>query len=173
MRLAIILLLFSQNVLSNDFLIPKISKKASFSQKRYIKSSNIYLFSRGILHLTDEGGLVWAQKEPFIFKMIIEKGKIYNIEGSKRVEVENTSALMMSNIIYELLNGNIKPLKEKFNFKRKGREIYILPIDNLLKKVVKEILVVGDAYIEKFTLKEMSGNFLELNITEYESSSVK
>ncbi len=134
------------------------SFKANFSQIRFIKASNIKLKSEGNI-LKKETSVIWKQIKPF--ENIIDLSK----------ETKNPIAKRMGDTILSVVKGNLKKLKKDFFIQKKRNRIVLTPKEELYKKFLKSIEVSGKKYIDKFILKELSGNYIEIKFSDYEDLS--
>lgn len=167
---------------SQEVLLHKIKKQlcefknisGNFRQNRFVKSADLYLESKGGFSFNLASELVWHQKEPFIQDLTMTKEAIRQ-EGSdgtiSTISKEQQPQLFgFSNVLLSIFTGDEKVLKDNFEYtvtiEKKRWNMKLVAKDQLFKKIISEITVAGDRFINSVTILEKSGNKLQIYLSD-------
>lgn len=167
---------------SQEVLLHKIKKQlcefknisGNFRQNRFVKSADLYLESKGGFSFNLASELVWHQKEPFIQDLTMTKEAIRQ-EGSdgtiSTISKEQQPQLFgFSNVLLSIFTGDEKVLKDNFEYtvtiEKKRWNMKLVAKDQLFKKIISEIIVAGDRFINSVTILEKSGNKLQIYLSD-------
>ncbi len=170
------ILVFALNLFANDIqLETPASFTANYIQKRYIKSSDIELNSKGLIIVKDREELNWKQTAPFSYTIKLNGNKIVAGRGRELKELDNPIIFEMSQIIFKVMKGNFTELKRNFKakYRKKDKEVIFSPIDKSYKKFISRIIININKNVERFRFFEKNGNYIDIKFSNYKIDKSK
>jgi len=170
------ILIFSLNLFANDIqLETPASFTANYIQKRYIKSSDIELNSKGLIIVKDKEELIWKQIAPFGYTIVLTGDKIVAGRGRELKELDNPIIFEMSQIIFKVMKGDFSELKRNFKakYQKKNKEVVFHPIDKSYKKFISRIIININKNVQRFRFFEKSGNYIDIKFSNYKLDKSK
>jgi len=167
---------------SQEVLIHKIKKQlaefkslsGNFRQNRFVKSADLNLESKGSFSFNLTSELVWHQRTPFIQDLTMTKEAITQKgpdgTGSTISKEQQPQLFGFSNVLLSIFAGDVKVLKDNFEYtvtlEKKRWNMKLVAKDQLFKKLISEINVAGDKFINSITVLEKSGNELKIYFSD-------
>jgi hypothetical protein len=137
-----------------------------FKQVRNLKDLKLNLESEGHFNFKLPLDLSWNQMKPFVMDLIMTPDKIVqkNADGSEQVmtKAQQPVVFVFSSSFMGIFAGDTKAIQKNFNyegtFKASGWTMTLEPKDDLLKKVIANVKIQGNEFVEKVNVNEKSGN---------------
>lgn len=157
----------------NKYLVLKPVMRGSFVQQKKITILKKPLFSSGVFLASEEMGLYWQQKSPFLSETIVTHD--FMAQRIKRGEVnrftfeEQPLLVGVSRIFLAIWKGDMGVLNKEFDstieFSGGSWKMVLTPANEMVKKVITRIVVQGSEYIDTVELQESNGNLTDISIT--------
>jgi len=164
--------LISLNLFSDDLMQIRnvLSKNTSvaglFKQVKMLKELDFQLTSTGEFSYKNGVSLNWQQQKPFVMTIVMTPEKIEQLsaDGVKSIltKSEQPGLFSMSASFLAVLSGN-SSLEKDFSIveskmQSKTWVLNLVPKDDILKKVIKQLRLSGSDFIEVVDIEEHSGN---------------
>ena len=164
--------LFSQQASSSELeqltqqLSPSPQAKGRFTQYRYLKVLKKPLVSHGNFVFSKQLGIVWQQQSPFSSTLILQAGRLTQIDSQGQIQVtaqQPASASQLSQLMPTLLNallsGDLHTLQQHFKLSIHSAtssnpqwQLGLIPIDPMVQKVMPRLVLTGEQKIQTLTL---------------------
>lgn len=164
--------LFSQQASSAELeqltqrLSPSPQAKGLFTQYRYLKVLKKPLVSHGNFVFSKQLGIVWQQQSPFSSTLILQAGKLTQIDSQGQIQVtaqQPASASQLSQLMPTLLNallsGDLQTLQQHFKLSIHSAtnsnpqwQLGLIPIDPMVQKAMPRLVLTGEQKIQTLTL---------------------
>ena len=164
--------LFSQQASSAELeqltqqLSPSPQAKGLFTQYRYLKVLKKPLQSHGNFVFSKQLGIVWQQQSPFSSTLILQAGKLTQIDSQGQIQVtaqQPASASQLSQLMPTLLNallsGDLHTLQQHFKLSIHSAtssnpqwQLGLIPIDPMVQKAMPRLVLTGEQKIQTLTL---------------------
>lgn len=165
--------LFSQQASSAELeqltqqLSPSPQAKGLFTQYRYLKVLKKPLLSHGNFVFSKQLGIVWQQQSPFSSTLILQAGKLTQIDSQGQIQVTqaqqsaSTSQLsqLMPTLLNALLSGDLQTLQQHFKLSIHSAtsnnpqwQLGLTPIDPMVQKAMPRLVLSGETHIQTLIL---------------------
>ncbi len=139
--------------------------KAEFSKIRKLKILSRPFNTSGKVLFLSERGLVWETIIPLKDVLFISNHGVGYLDKdtNKRIEIDNPAVISASNVFISIISLDLNKIKKIFEIKVMGstngvQRYVLLPKDENLKKVIKEIKIKGKERVEEILILEISGD---------------
>ena len=173
---SICILFFVLSIFAADIqLETPASFSANYTQKRYIKSSDVVLESKGLIIVKDSKELFWKQTIPFDYTIKLTDDEIIAGRGKELKKLDNPIIFEMSQIIFKLMKGDFSDLKESFKtkYQKNNKELIFLPTDKNYKKFISRIIINLGENVQRFRFFEKSKNYIDIKFSNYKVDKSK
>lgn len=184
--LIIVVILFSTlaNAVTLDELQQQFSKykviRADFIQNRYINGLSTPLHSTGKMIISQNLGLWWQQKTPFLMTLKMNNERMeqsIDNQTPQIVTAETQPQLFQFNYLLtaiftadkQLLENNFDPsLSEQDN----KWTLILKPKQAPLNKIFKEIILSGEKHLQHITLNDLQNDKTEITFTNHQMTKL-
>jgi hypothetical protein len=165
--------LFAQTASSSELsqltqqLAPSSQAKGLFTQYRQLKVLKKPLISKGSFVFSKQLGVIWQQQSPFNSTLILQAGRLTQIDSQGQVQVSdaqqsataNQLSQLMPILLNALLSGDLHTLEQHFQLSLQNTtttntqwQLGLTPIDPLVKKAMPRLVLVGEQQIQTLIL---------------------
>ncbi|QQX79890.1 outer membrane lipoprotein carrier protein LolA [Shewanella sp. KX20019] len=165
--------LFAQNASPSELtqlskqLAPSAQAKGLFTQYRQLKVLKQPLISRGSFVFSKQQGVIWQQLSPFESTLILQAGRLIQIDSQGQVQVSdaqqspsaNQLSQLMPILLNALLSGDLPTLEQHFKLSLQSTsstdaqwQLGLTPIDPLVKKAMPRLVLIGEQHIQTLIL---------------------
>ena len=184
--LVIVVILFSTlaNAVTLDELQQQFSKnkviRADFIQNRYINGLSTPLHSTGKMIISQNLGLWWQQKTPFLMTLKMNNERMEQSIDNQTPQIitaETQPQLFQFNYLLtaiftadkQLLENNFDPsLSEQDN----KWTLILKPKQAPLNKIFKEIILSGEKHLQHITLNDLQNDKTEITFTNHQMTKL-
>ena len=147
-------------------LSPSPQAKGLFTQYRYLKVLKKPLVSHGNFVFSKQLGIVWQQQSPFSSTLILQAGRLTQIDSQGQIQVtaqQSASASQLSQLMPTLLNallsGDLPTLQQHFKLSIHSTtsndpqwQLGLIPIDPMVQKAMPRLVLTGEMHIQTLIL---------------------
>ena len=151
------------------------SIRCAFEQEKSIRALSKPLRSAGTFRYLKGAGILWKTEQPFPSTFSIsERGITKKFAGaSEHVSVRDNPALArITSVFLSLFSADRKNLEEKFaprfESSARGWTIVLVPRDQMVKSMVRDLTLRGTTDVESITLHENSGDQTQISFSQRE-----
>ncbi|MBK8817420.1 MAG: outer membrane lipoprotein carrier protein LolA [Methylococcaceae bacterium] len=171
LRVLLLILLSLNNCIADDVLAritPQLSQKTItqglFQQEKRLKFLNKPLLSAGSFSYDQSKGVIWKTITPIPSLLLVNDEHLLTAQG------EQALPPAFARVFKALLGGELNRLSEGFEITGKEQktswQLQLTPKDELLKKVIKTILLSGDSELRLLELQEANSNLTRIKFSE-------
>lgn len=160
-----------------DTFATQTTVRAKFTQERQIKNIRAPLISTGSMLLSQEKGLWWQQREPFVTTLILRDNEMIqrmNGQPDQTITAENNPQMFQFNALMRALIKADKTVLENhftttFTDKGQGKwQLHLVPVTTPLDKLFSEISLSGSQVIEQVVLTDKQGDATTITFSDHQ-----
>lgn len=137
-----------------------------FQQEKQLKFLHKPLLSTGIFTYHQRQGVIWKTLTPIPSTLLMNDTHLMTGQG----QGEQTVSPAFGRVFKALLGGELNRLAEGFDIKGKEQktswQLQLTPRDELLKKIISTIMLIGDTELRLLELQEVNGNLTRIRFSE-------
>jgi Outer membrane lipoprotein carrier protein LolA len=168
----LLILIISINTSYADDVLTRITSHLSktpvtqgtFQQEKHLKFLRKPLLSSGSFTYDQNKGVIWKTITPIPSLMVINDEHLLTAQGEKALPTA------FGRVFQSLLGGELNRLAEGFEIIGKEQktswQLQLTPKDELLKKVIKIILLSGDSELRLLEIQEENSNLTRIQFSE-------
>lgn len=170
LRALLFLLLFNDCIADEvlNRITAQISQKTitqgSFQQEKQLKFLRKPLLSSGTFTYDQHKGVIWKTISPIPSLLLVNDEHLLTAQG------EQALPPAFGRVFKAVLGGELNRLVEDFEILGKERktswQLQLTPKDELLKKVIKAIMLSGDSELQLLELQEANTNLTRIQFSE-------
>lgn len=171
LRVLLLILLLLNNCIADDViaritthLSQKTITQGSFQQEKRLKFLNKPLLSTGSFTYDQSKGVIWKTITPIPSLLLV------NDEHLLIGQSEQAVPPAFGRVFKALLGGELHHLSEGFDITGKEQknswQLILTPKDELLKKIMRSIMLTGDSELRLLELQEANGNLTLIRFSE-------
>lgn len=138
--------------------------QGSFQQEKHLKFLRKPLLSTGTFTYDQSKGVIWKTISPIPSLLLVNDEHLLTAQG------EQALPPTFGRVFKALLGGELNHLAEGFDIIGKEQktswQLQLTPKDELLKKVIKTILLSGDSELRLLELHELNSNLTRIQFSE-------
>lgn len=170
LKVFLLLLLTIDCSYANDVLTEITSRltknpftQGKFQQEKQLKFLHKPLLSTGIFTYDRSKGVIWKTATPVPSILLMNETLLLNQQGKQALPPE------FGRVFKALLGGDLKYLSGDFIISGQAQktawQLQLIPKDELLKKIIKTILLTGDTELNLMELQETNGNLSRIQFS--------
>ena len=135
-----------------------------FQQEKQLKFLHKPLLSTGVFTYDLNKGVIWKTATPVPSILLMNEALLLNQQGKQALPPG------FGRVFKALLSSDLKYLSEDFKISGQAQktawQLQLTPKDELLKKIIKTILLTGDTELRLMELQETSGNLSRIQFSD-------
>jgi outer membrane lipoprotein-sorting protein len=151
---------------------------ANYIQNKRLEILNRQLKSEGRFIYVRDSGLLWHLKSPFELVTVIKRKEFYQLDDNFDRMADQANSDRIAPVlgqIFSIFSGDLEPLKKKFHLygakNEKEWTIRLVPIDEITKTILKDIVIKGNRFIETVIINNQNGDNTSIYFSEIKENS--
>ncbi len=150
-----------------------LNKKAGYTEEKYYKGNDIHLKSTGELVILEDKALFFAQHEPFNLTIVMTPDRIMEILDDEKNVIDKESKPLVFNftgLIFRLLNKDkslYSDFESQLTVEDKNLTLVLKPLDSLLKKLIKEVVITGLDSVKTIVITMHNGDYSHMEFGDF------
>lgn len=147
----------------SEHLVKAPITQGEFQQQKHLKILQRPLQSTGLFTYHQNKGVIWKTLTPIPSLLLVNESHLLTGQGEQAVPPA------FGKVFKAMLGGDLSQLNEDFVIvgedKKTEWQLQLVPKDELLKKIIRSILLRGDAELHSLELQEVNGNLTHINFS--------
>jgi Outer membrane lipoprotein carrier protein LolA-like len=135
--------------------------QGTFQQEKHLKFLRKPLLSTGAFTYNQRQGVIWKTLTPIPSILLVNDAHLLTVQGEQAIPPA------FGRVFKTLLGGELNRLSEGFNITGKEQktswQLQLTPKDELLKKIISNIVLAGDTELRTLEIQEVTGNLTRIN----------
>jgi hypothetical protein len=138
--------------------------QGDFQQEKRLKILRKPLMSTGSFTYHSSKGVIWKTLTPIPSLLLVNDAHLLTGQGEQAIPPA------FGKVFKAMLGGDLKQLSEDFlitgEYKKSVWQCQLAPKDELLKKIIRSILLSGDMELRLLEIQEVNGNVTRISFTK-------